>query len=110
VKLYVDLTGKRVTVSRESEEKRDENGKQKTERGTGRPMWTTQLIVLDQWGGEVITVTTAGERPTVKVDAVVVPVELEALPWCQTKTGQQHRSGVAYRAAELKPAAAVKAA
>jgi hypothetical protein len=109
VKLYVDLTSKVIRVSRESDEKRDENGKQKVERNTGRPMWTTQLFVQDTDGGEVITVTTVGERPTMKIDTVVVPVGLEVIPWCQTKNGQ-HRSGIAYRATELKPAAAVKAA
>ena len=109
MKLYVDLTGKQVTVSKEPAEKRDEHGKQKSERNTGRPMWTTQLFVQDTDGGEVITVTTVGERPPMKVDTVVVPVGLEVIPWCQTKNGQ-HRSGIAYRATELKPAAAVKAA
>jgi hypothetical protein len=109
VKLYVDLTGKQVTVSKEPAEKRDEHGKQKSERSTGRLMWTTQLIVLDEDGGEVITVSTAGERPNVKVGALVVVDHLEVIPWCQTRDGQ-HRSGIAYRATELKPAAAVKAA
>jgi hypothetical protein len=109
VKLYVDLTGKQVTVSKEPAEKRDENGRQKSERTTGRPMWTTQLIVLDEDGGEVITVTTLGERPNVKVGALVTVTQLEVIPWCQTRN-DQHRSGIAYRAAELKAAAAVKAA
>jgi hypothetical protein len=109
VKLYVDLTSKVIRVSRESDEKRDENGKQKVERNTGRPMWTTQLFVQDTDGGEVITVTTVGERPTMTIDTVVVPVGLEVIPWCQTKNGQ-HRSGIAYRATALKPAVAVKAA
>ena len=110
MKLYVDLTGKQFTVSREAEEKRDENGKQKAERTTGRPMWTTQVFVLDTDGGEVITVTTLGERPTVRVGTAVVPVQLEALPWAQNRNGVQ-RNGVAYRATELKTApAAAKAA
>ncbi len=30
-------------------------------------MWSTQVFVLDDDGGEVITVTTAGEKPNVKV-------------------------------------------
>ncbi|HEV7823283.1 MAG TPA: hypothetical protein VGP02_00080 [Mycobacteriales bacterium] len=109
MKLYVDLSGKQVTVSKEPAEKRDENGRQKSERATGRLMWTTQVFVLDEDGGEVITVTTVGERPNVKVGAAVVVDKLEVLPWSQTRDGQ-HRSGVAYRAAELKAASAVKAA
>jgi hypothetical protein len=103
------MAGKQFSVSRESEEKRDEHGQQKTERGTGRPMWTTQLFVQDSDGGEVVTVTTAGERPTVRVGTTVVPVQLEALPWAQTRNGTQ-RNGVAYRATELKVQAAAKAA
>jgi len=109
MKLYVDLTGKQVTVSKEPGEKKDENGRQRTERGTGRPMWTTQVFVLDEDGGEVITITTAGEMPNVKVGTVVFPVQLEALPWSQVKNGN-HRSGVAYRATELRIPQAGKSA
>jgi hypothetical protein len=50
-----------VTVSKDPEEKTDQNGRQRTERGTGRPMWSTQVFVLDEDGGEVIAITTAGE-------------------------------------------------
>jgi hypothetical protein len=97
MKLYVDMTGKQVTVSREPVEKPDDKGRQKLERGTGRPMWSTQVFVQDDSGGEVITVTTAGERPNVKVGQVVTPVRLEALPWATNG-----RNGVAFRAEEIK--------
>ena len=60
MKLYVDTSAKQVTVSRETQEKTEQNGRQRVERGTGRPMWSTQVFVLDDDGGEVITVTTAG--------------------------------------------------
>jgi hypothetical protein len=56
VKLYVDLTGKRIRVSREPEEVCDEYG-------GGQSMWTTQVYVQDESGGEVITVATTGEKP-----------------------------------------------
>src|SRR5207249_3985717 len=81
VKLYVDTSNKQVTVSKETEEKQDQNGRQKTERETGRPMWSTQVIVLDEEGAEVIKVTTAGEKPNVKVGQPVTLSKLEALPW-----------------------------
>ena len=100
MKYVVDLTGKQMTVSLEPVEKKDENGKQKTERNTGRPMWSTQVFVLDQDGGEVIAVTTAGEKPNVKVGALVSPVQLEIIPWAQVRNGNL-RSGVAFRATEL---------
>ena len=55
MKLIVDTLGKQVTVSRETVEKTEQNGRQKQERGTGRLMWSTQVFVLDDDGGEVIT-------------------------------------------------------
>jgi hypothetical protein len=99
MKLYVDTSAKQVTVSRDPMEKTDQNGRQRTERGTGRPMWSTQVFVLDDDGGEVVTVTTAGENPTVKVGQLVSLSKLEALPWATNG-----RNGVAFRAEELKAA------
>jgi hypothetical protein len=98
MKLYVDTSSKQVTVSRETIEKADgQSGRQKVERGTGRPMWSTQVFVLDDDGGEVITITTAGEKPNVKVGALVSLSKLEALPWATNG-----RNGVAFRAEEIK--------
>jgi hypothetical protein len=93
MKLYVDISTKQVTVSRESVEKTEQNGRQKTERGTGRPMWSTQVVVLDDDGGEVIAITTADEKPNVKVGQPVSVSKLEALPWATNG-----RNGVAFRA------------
>ena len=101
MKLYVDTSSKQVTVSREAVEKNDgQNGRQKQERGTGRLMWSTQVFVLDDDGGEVITVTTAGEKPNVKVGQLVFLSKLEALPWATNG-----RNGVAFRAEEIKAGA-----
>jgi hypothetical protein len=97
MKLYVDTSGKSVSVTRDPVEKTDQNNHQKTERGTGRLMWSTQVFVLDDDGGEVITVTTAGERPSVKVGQPVSLSKLEALPWAANG-----RNGVAFRAEEMK--------
>src|ERR1700760_4952196 len=95
MKLYVDTSSKQVTVSREAMEKTDgQSGRQKQERGTGRLMWSTQVFVLDDDGGEVITVTTAGEKPNGKVG------QLGALPWATNG-----RNGVAFRAEEIKAGA-----
>ena len=100
MKLYVDTNGKQVSVTKDPIEKLDgPNGRQKLERVTGRPMWSTQVFVLDDDGGEVITVTTAGERPNVKVGQSVAVSKLEALPW-----STNGRSGVAFRAEEIKAA------
>src|SRR5579859_1015342 len=100
MKLYVDTTGKHVSVSREAVEKTDGmGGRQKQERGTGRLMWSTQVFVLDDDGGEVITITTAGERPNVKVGQPVLLSRLEALPWATNG-----RNGVAFRAEAITAA------
>jgi hypothetical protein len=101
MKLYVDTNVKQVTVSREPVEKTEQNGRQKQERGTGRLMWSTQVFVLDDDGGEVIAITTAGEKPEVKVGQLVTVSKLEALPWATNG-----RNGVAFRALEIKAAGA----
>jgi hypothetical protein len=60
MKLYVDISAKNITVSKDPVEKNDQNGRQKTERGKSRPMRSTQVFVLDGDGGEVTALTTAG--------------------------------------------------
>jgi hypothetical protein len=104
MKLYVDASTKQVTVSRDPVEKTEQNGRQRTERGTGRLMWSTQVFVLDDDGGEVIAITTAGEKPNVKVGTLVTVSKLEALPWATNG-----RNGVAFRAEEIKAAGAASA-
>jgi len=103
MKLIVDTSKKHVMVSREPVEKTEQNGRQKTERGTGRPMWSTQVFVQDDEGGEVITVTTAGEKPDVAVGQIVHLVKLEALPWATNG-----RNGVAFRAESLNATPSVQ--
>jgi hypothetical protein len=103
MKLIVDTGNKHVMVSREPVEKTEQNGRQKTERGTGRPMWSTQVFVQDNDGGEVITVTTAGEKPDVAVGQIVFLVSLEALPWATNG-----RNGVAFRAESMRSAPSVQ--
>ena len=103
MKLYVDTTRKQVTASRDPEPKNDQNGQQKSEKNTGRPMWSTQVFVLDETGGEVITITTAGEKPNVKVGELIAVEQLEAIPWATNG-----RNGVAFRAVSLKPRSAGK--
>lgn len=105
VKIYVDTTGKQLTVSRAPEPKTDQSGKQRSERETGRLMWSTQIFVLDETGGEVVMVTTAGEKPNVSQGDLVSLVQMEAVPWSMESNGKA-RSGVSFRAAEIKKAVA----
>jgi hypothetical protein len=99
VKLYINTTGVQFTVSKDPAEKVDQAGKQKSERGTGRPMWATQVFALDSEGGEVINVTTAGEKPKVTVGQLITFQQLEAIPWATNG-----RNGTAYRASDMSPA------
>jgi hypothetical protein len=97
VKLIVDTTGKQVTATKEPVERLDQNGRQRSDKETGRLMWSTQVFVLDQDGGEVITVHSAGEKPDVKVGQLVTVSNLEALPWATNG-----RNGVSFRATAIK--------
>ena len=108
MKIYVDTTGKQATASKDSEPKTDQSGKQRSERDTGRPLWVTQVIILDEDGGEVIQVTTAGEKPNVRRGQLVSLVQLEAVPWSMEQNGKA-RSGVSFRAVEIKAAAVASA-
>ncbi|MEU1243088.1 hypothetical protein ABZ388_22265 [Micromonospora parva] len=100
MKLYVDTQSKQVQVTKDPEPKNDQNGNQRSEKNTGRLMWSTQVFVLDETGGEIITITTAGEKPGVTVGQLVAVEQLEAIPWATNG-----RNGVAFRAITLKPKA-----
>jgi len=97
----VDISRVTFTVTRAVCEKNDQNGRQKTDRNTGEPLWSTQVMALDETGGEMLTITTAGQPPKVNVGQQVVPTELEAIPWATNG-----RSGVAYKAKSLTVATA----
>ena len=101
VKIYVDTTGKQLTASKDPEPKTDQNGRQRNEKDSGRPMWSTQVFVMDETGGEVISVTTAGEKPLVRQGQLVQLVQLEAVPWAMETNGKA-RSGVSFRAVDIK--------
>jgi hypothetical protein len=104
MKLDINTTGKTFTVTKGVEEKKDQNGRQKADRNTNELLWTVQVMALDETGGEVINVTLAGNAmPKVAVGSVVVPVELEAMPWATNG-----RNGVAYKAKSLSPQGASK--
>lgn len=101
MRLYVDTQKVTFTVTRNPEPKNDQNGQQRHRKDDGAPMWTTQVMALDESGGEVINITVAGQQPGVTVGQMVIPVNLEAIPWAANG-----RSGVAYRADELQPVSA----
>ena len=100
MRLSIDTSGVQCQVTKNPEQKLDQNGKQKIDR-EGRPMWTTQVMALDETGGEVLAISVAGALPQVTVGQVVKPVGLEAIPW-----NNNGKHGVAFRASELKPVSA----
>jgi len=97
MRLGIDTSAVQFTVTKNTEQKLDMNGKQKNDRD-GRPMWTTQVMALDETGGEMLSITVAGTTPSATVGQVVKPVGLEAIPW-----NNNGKHGVAFRAVELKP-------
>ena len=101
--LVLDVTCKQFTVTHNPAPKLDQNGKQKYTR-EGAPMFQTQLQALDENGATILMVTTAGDRPPVAVGQVVTPFGLEAIPW-----STNGKSGIAFRARELRPVAVVAA-
>lgn len=98
MRLLVDVSQTSFTVTREVSEKTDQEGKQKRERNTDRLLWVVQVMALDTTGGEMLTITVAGERPKLVVGQQVAPVELEAIPWATNG-----RNGTAFRATSLNP-------
>ena len=106
MKLVVDTQGKTFTVTKAAVEKQDQNGRQKQDRITNEPLWTVQVMALDETGGEMLNVTVAGQQmPKVTVGTAVGLVELEAIPWATNG-----KNGVAFRARQINTLGAAKAA
>ncbi|SDL04600.1 hypothetical protein SAMN05216298_2448 [Glycomyces sambucus] len=100
MKLKIDVTNVAFMVTGAPEAK-EYDGKQQVDRETNALKWVTQLLALEQGEngqGEIIRVVTAGEMPKLSQTQPVIPVDLEAIPW-----SQNGKSGVAYKAAVIKP-------
>jgi hypothetical protein len=107
MKLRIDTTGVSFTCTRAPEQRLNfDTGRPRIDKATGVPLWLVQVMALDESGGDVISVTVAGE-PQVSAGRAVTVTGLVALPW-----SQDGRSGVAYRAeaitqtADMTPAKA----
>ena len=105
MKLLVNTNDVSFTVTREAEEKTDQHGRQKADRRTGEPLWTVQVMALDDNGGEMLKVTVPGTLPKVTRGQQVNIADLEAIPWVQ-----EDRNGVAFRAKSITATTAQKAA
>jgi hypothetical protein len=103
MQLEIKTEGVDFVVSRAPRPKNDNDGRQKTDRETGAPLYVTELVAMDETGAEVIKVTTSGEPKVAKRQLVTV-VRLVATPW--TIDG---RGGVAFRADAIVPQPATAA-
>lgn len=105
MKLMVDMSGVAFTVGRPFAPKTDQNGAQRTERGTGRPLFVVQLVAIDQAGAETINVTVAGDDlPKLTQGQSVRPEGLEAIPWVNKGNSAQ----VSFRATSVTVLGAAK--
>jgi hypothetical protein len=96
MRLLIDTRHKQFSVTKDAEPRVNrDTGVPRTDRETGQPLFSVQLLALDDTGGEVIAVTVAG-LPKVTVGATVAVTDLIAIPW-----QQGDRSGVAFRAASI---------
>lgn len=105
MKLLVNTNDVSFTVTRAAEEKNDQHGRQKADRRTGEPLWTVQVMALDEAGGEMLKVTVPGSPPKVSRGQQVNIADLEAIPWVQ-----ENKNGVAFRASSITAVTAQKAA
>jgi hypothetical protein len=100
VKLKIDTAGVSFTCTRVPEQRVSfDTGQPRVDKATGLPLWLVQVMALDESGGDVISVTVAGE-PKVSAGGAVTVTGLVALPW-----SQDGRSGIAYRADAITPSA-----
>lgn len=99
MRLDIDTKDKHFTVTKAPEAKTEaHSGTQRVDRDTNDPLWSTQVLARDDTGGEIINITTAGEKPDVEPGEEVDPIGLYASPW----TARGDRRGVAYQAAALE--------
>jgi hypothetical protein len=99
MKLKVDTTAVSFMCTKTPEPRTDfGSGQPKIDKATGAVLFQVQLMALDADGGDVLSVTVAGE-PKVSVGQPAVVTNLVATPW-----SQEGRSGVAFRAEAITSA------
>lgn len=96
--LIIDVTGKDFQVTNPSRAKLDNEGIQRIDKETRLPLWSTELVVTDNSGGEIIKVTTIGDQPDLAQGDLVEVFGLIAMPWAS-----HNKAGMAFRADAIKP-------
>ncbi len=107
-RLMIDVTNTIYEISQEAEPKRDNNGAQKIDRDLQLPMWSVVLygrgrVAGKKWSAVFNVTVCANDRPTAEEGTLVVPVDLEAMPWANKRANGEIGSGIAFRATALEP-------
>ena len=100
--------GVEFEVSKAAVPKTAPNGVQKIDAATGWPVWAIQLTswTNEADGSDVLVVNVpAPTAPTLRWREPVEAVDLEMIPWSQKGRDGDIRSGVAFRAKEIRPLA-----
>jgi hypothetical protein len=100
-------------VSKAPVPKTEPNGVQKIDAATKLPVWSVQLTgwTNEDEGNHVLLVNVpSATMPALRWREPVEVVDLEMIPWSQKGRDGEIRSGVAFRAKEIRPYAEVSAA
>ena len=93
-------------VSKRPVAKTGPNGVQKVDSSTNWPVWSVELtgFTNEDEGSTVIVVNVpAPQMPELRWREAVEVVDLEMIPWSQKGRDGDIRSGVAFRAREIRP-------
>jgi hypothetical protein len=102
----IDTTGLEFEVVKTAEPKVDQSGAQKVDFVSKLPVWSVELNVFagENQGAEVWTVSVASHTPPpVRWRQPVALVGLEMIPWASQNKDKDLRSGVAFKAADIRP-------
>lgn len=100
MRLRINTEGVSFLATKAAELRVDrETGVVRTDRESGRELWQVQVAALDESGGEVLSVSVAGQPSSLTVGQPVAIDGLVAIPWSMGE-----RSGVAYRAEGIRAA------
>lgn len=90
MRLFIDTRTLTFQVTRAPEPNiNPATGVQGVSKRTGDPLWRTQVLVVSDEGGEIVTIKTSGPKPQVLVGQEVNPVKLTAEPWAD-HTSKRH--------------------
>lgn len=93
-------------VAKSAIPKLDESGRQKVDTNSGNPVWMVELTMWkgENEGADTLTVSICCPiAPPVRWRQPVEVIDLEAIPWAYLSRNKELRSGVAYRAVDIKP-------